>query len=560
MKVRWFVFLIAVLPALQNISFANRTLNRSEILEIFQTLTEHPQKTWIQKGTVEAKHIQLETSTGYMAESEEIVRYDGERFVWQITMNSRTKTIVDDDEQKVILEDRFDFNGNKKRVFVWDGASYTMYFESGKQALVYEEPGNIPVAVNGPLTAGIIPWGFGRFSYENLVALKSTAYEVEVDGKKQVHITLEGEDSPKMFLALNPSRKYALLSCSTDYNGQSVIVRTYDDYTLIAERWIPTKIIVEKYGGYQKILSYDDWQLTYISPVIADSFNFSVYFDKGTLVQYHANSPDKPLSYKSNDQIDVQLLLQKKITMELSGEDKAQRNCATVAAEFVLDSMSISFDRQQLRSLIKGNEGGTSLYDLKNFIESKGLYCKAIKGVDIQVLGNVFNNCQTIVYLPKQRHYVVLARVDDEQVWLIDLNERKFLYSIKLDKFNKEMESGAYLLVSDKPLELDGSFVEIEDKQLNQLIGGDVVGYCCIEKIQEAGIGFCSEMTYGGICLSVYTVYCEIYKCKAFGTGGFCFSEPKVSSYWSPCIEDPDNLGACTITGEFKAQYARSCQ
>jgi hypothetical protein len=559
MKVRWFVFLIAVLTALQNIAFANRTLNRSEILEIFQLLTEHPQKTWIQKGTVEAKHIRLETSTGYMAESEEIVRYDGERFVWQITMNSRTKTIVDDDEQqKVILEDRFDFKGNKKRVFVWDGASYTLYFESGKQAIVYEEPGNIPVAVNGPLTAGIIPWGFGRFSYGNLAALKSTAYEVEVDSKKQVHISLEGEDSPKIFLALDPSKKYALLSYSTDYNGQSVIVRTYDDYTFIAERWIPTKITIEKYGGHQKVLSYDNWQLTYISPVIADSFNFSVYFDKGTLVQYHANSLDKPLSYKSNDEIDDQLLLQKKIAMELSGEDKAQRNCATVASEFVLDSMSISVDRQQLRSLIKGNEGGTSLYDLKNFIESKGLHCKAVRGCDVRKFNSILNDCRIILYLPNQKHYVVLARVDDEQVWLIDLNERKFLYSIKLDKFNKETESAAYLIVSDKPLDLDCSFVEFEDNQLNQFIGGQT-GYCCTEKIQEAGIGFCSEMMYG-MCLSVYTIYCEIYKCKACGTGGFCFSEPKISSYWSPCIEDMYNIGACTITGEFRAQYARSCQ
>ena len=558
MKVQRFVFLIAALLALQNISFANRTLNRSEILEIFQTLTEHHQKTWIQKGTIEAKHTQLETSTGYMAESEEIVRYDGERFVWQITMNSRTKTIVDDDEKMVILEDRFDFNGNKKRVFVWDGTSYTMYFESGKQAIVYEEPGNIPVAVNGPLTAGIIPWGFGRFSYENLTASKSTAYEVEVYGKKQIHISLESEDSPKIFFVLDPSKKYALLSCSIDYNGQSVTVRTYDDYVLMGELWIPMKIIVEKYGEHQKILSYDAWQLTYIHPVTADSFNFSVDFDKGTLVQYHSNLIDKALSYKNNYEVDSQLLLQKKIAMELSDEDKTQHNCATAASQYVLDCMSIPFDRQQLHSLMKGNEGQTSLNDLKNYIESEGLHCKAVKVHDAREFKNILNDCKIILYLPNQKHYVVLAGMDDEQVWLLDMNARRFLYNSRLDKFNKDMEFGAYLLVSDKPLELDGSFVEFENEQLNQFTGGQT-GYCCTEKIQEYNIGFCSPMMYG-MCLSVYTFWYELYKCTACGTGCECFSEPQVSSVWSVCLEDMYNIGACTIDGEWRVQYARSCQ
>ena len=176
---------------------------------------------------------------------------------------------------------------------------------------------------------------------------------------------------------------------------------------------------------------------------------------------------------------------------------------------------------------------------------------------NISDLNDIPEDCQVIIYLPIQRHYVVLAGVDDEEVWIIDMDNRKFLYNMEIDKFNRDIELGAYLLISNQPLILDDNLIEIEDEQLNQFTGGET-GYCCTEKIQEADTGLCSEMTYG-MCLSVYTVWSELYKCETCEGSGECFGEPHISSYWSVCIIDPDSLEFCIIDGEWRAQYARAC-
>ena len=73
MKAQYFILIVIVLFNPLNTTFADRTLDRSEILEIFQILTEQPKDTWIQKGTIEAKHTKFENLTGFMAESEDMI-------------------------------------------------------------------------------------------------------------------------------------------------------------------------------------------------------------------------------------------------------------------------------------------------------------------------------------------------------------------------------------------------------------------------------------------------------------------------------------------------------
>ncbi len=559
MKAQYFILILILLLTRLNTAFADRILDRSEILEIFQILTEQHRNTWIQKGTIEGKRIKFETSTGFITESEHTVQYDGERFTWRITMNSRTKVIEGTNEQKVIFEDRLDFKGSKERIFIWDGESYTLCFKSGKEAIVREEPTDIPVVVNGPLTAGIIPWGFGTFSYESLIEMNFSAKEVEVEGNKQIHINLDGNNMPNMFFVLDTSKEYAMLSCSINYENGSITTRTYDDYTHIDNKWIPTTIIIEKYDAQQVLLAYDNWQITSISPIISNSFDSSAYFDKDILIQYHSKLIDKPLFYKSNNAIDSQSLLMNKLAMEVSwqGENEEYHNCATAAVEYALDSMNIPVNSQQMRSLVKTNEKHTNLYDLKNFIENKELYCKAVKGCNIKGFSDIPGDYRVIIYLPVQKHYVVLAQVDGEQVWLIDMDSRKFLYNVEVDKFNAYMESGAYLLISSQPLILNDSLIEIKDEQLNQFTGGQT-GYCCTEKIQSADYVSCSDMN-DDMCVGIYEVWLELYKCAPCENGNECFGGPELSSYWDVCIEDMNNIGNCTIAGAWIPEYARAC-
>ena len=95
-----------------------------------------------------------------------VLKYDGNRFYWEIMVNSRDDSVKPKDE--LIDNDyieRFDLGWNQRRIFAWDGSKYINYFRPGNQAIIESQRGN----VNGPLTAGIITWGYGKYNYKNLL-------------------------------------------------------------------------------------------------------------------------------------------------------------------------------------------------------------------------------------------------------------------------------------------------------------------------------------------------------------------------------------------------------
>jgi hypothetical protein len=54
MNARIFLSINILVLFLSGITFADRPLNRAEILQIFEQLTTHPRKTWTPAGTIEA--------------------------------------------------------------------------------------------------------------------------------------------------------------------------------------------------------------------------------------------------------------------------------------------------------------------------------------------------------------------------------------------------------------------------------------------------------------------------------------------------------------------------
>ena len=148
MKTKSLISIIVLLSTISTVAFGNRQLDRTEILQIFQTLTAQPGNTWIPTGTIEATHLAYNASTGYITDSNVIVKYDGDKFYWEININSHTK----ETEPQGGSRDGFNLNWNKKRVFAWDGQCYTLYFRPGNHAIVTESPSDIPAKVNGPLT------------------------------------------------------------------------------------------------------------------------------------------------------------------------------------------------------------------------------------------------------------------------------------------------------------------------------------------------------------------------------------------------------------------------
>jgi len=169
MKTRNFTPIAVFLLCVSGVAFADRPMDRAEILQIFQKLTSQPRKTWIPAGTIEATHeeykapkmmganmlnsqinkeVQLyqrspnkkelteelqkmrldaepfnaryKLSNEYTMSSTAIVKFDGDRFYWEISVNSRTDSVKPGkDLAGNFLTDQFDLDWNARRIFAW---------------------------------------------------------------------------------------------------------------------------------------------------------------------------------------------------------------------------------------------------------------------------------------------------------------------------------------------------------------------------------------------------------------------------------------------------------
>ncbi|MHC4167514.1 MAG: hypothetical protein ACYSWQ_11190, partial [Planctomycetota bacterium] len=244
---------------------ADRPLGQAEISQILQTLTNQPMKTWISSGTISATHeqyrapkttnaaeinnridqairehqnnasntavaadivkmkldaipfnVRYKLSNEYTMSSNETVKFDGNRFRWGITVNSRADSVRPGPELSGnFMTDHFDLAYNRQRTFAWDGQQYTLQSNSNNSSFV--DAGNkFPRAVNGPLTAGLIPWGYGSYTYKNLAALPSSAVEKDSNGRTRIHLTLDKPDGSRMVFVLDADNNYAVISYSTE--------------------------------------------------------------------------------------------------------------------------------------------------------------------------------------------------------------------------------------------------------------------------------------------------------------------------------------------------------
>jgi hypothetical protein len=435
-----------------------------------------------------------------------------------------------------------------------------MYFRPGNHAIVTEGPTDIPVTVNGPLTAGIVPWGHGAYTLESLLTAESSAVEVEVNGQKQVRLTvlLDADGlAVEMVFVLDPARDYAVLSYSQNNGGMASTVRTYEDYQLVSGKWVPTTITIDRYNLRKQppeLLSYDYWDLTSIRVSSPDSASFRVPYESDALVEVYSPITDKPLSYRYSNDVDTESLLQERLA--IVADDMQTQNCATVAMQYVAGQLGKNVTDSNLAKLINEPNDGTSLYQMQQVAQQLGFHCLAVK-TDIQTVKNL-KGCQTILHLPVPNHYVVLEYIDEDYVWVIDLDSNKFFYRTRLEDFGLDWSAGTALLVSNEPLVLEGGFTFLSDSELQEITGG-FPKYSCTELIQQGKIISCSAMM-GGICASVYRQFWPRYGCEEDENGGSCYGDilPGVTS--CPCIEDVEDPGFCTWSSEWYTQYIKACQ
>ncbi|MBN2592777.1 MAG: hypothetical protein JXA81_04655 [Sedimentisphaerales bacterium] len=602
MKTNHFLLTILCLFSVSGIAFGDRQLEKAEILQILQCLTNQPRKTWISAGTIQATHeeyrapkvtdageinnrikqavqeyqnnpnkrelteelqkmrldaipfnIRYRLSNEYTMNSLVTVKYDGNRFYWEINVDSRSDSIRPD----AILEAnymtrRFNLNWNADRIFAWDGQKYTVYSQSGKTATV-DTTGMIPHVVNGPLTVGIVPWGYGLYTYENLSGATSSAVEKYVNGQTQILLTFNNSDGTEMSFVLDAGRNYAVISHSTD-GPDKIISRQYDNYKLVSGIQVPMTILIEEYDAFNnRLLATDFWNITSISGNTPSVGEFSVDYGPDTLIEYYSNVTSKPALYGYSYVVDTDRLLIERLDYAASESLPAQ-NCATAALKYAASQLGRNLTYEQLAQLVNSPDRVTSLREMKDFAERCGFYCRVVQ-TDIQTLKGL-SGCQVILHFPGKNHFVVLEGIDNQYAWSVDLSKDRFFYRTDLNFLDMDWSEGTALLISNRPIRLEVDSTEITGSRLSSMIGGS--GYMCTRLLQEYYQIFCEQFA-DGQCDGYYEVYFTRYGCQAF-TSGSCVDVVMDRMWESPCIVDPYYPLFCTVTGEWDKYYMRACK
>jgi hypothetical protein len=599
MKTKNIALLVLLLLSLYGVSFADRPLERTEVLQIFQKLTNQPRKTWIPAGTIEAAHEEYRApktmdantlnnqinkeimryqsdpnkreltqelqkmrldaepfnaryrlSNEYAMSSTVIIKFDGNRFYWEINVNSRTDSVKPGkDLAGNFMTEQFDLNWNTRRIFAWDGEKYTTYFLPGNHAIV-DSTGRTPHVVNGPLTAGIIPWGYGYYAYENLSAVDSSAVEKYVDGQTQIHLTLNNPDGSEMLFIMDPQKDYVVISCLITGHDNAVISKRYSDYQSIVGNWVPSAVLLERYEAESnRLLASDLWNITSIDANVPESYNFEVGYEADALIEHFSLSDSRPEMYRYLQRVNTDLLLTERLAYAAS-ENAQSQNCATAALKYVASQLGKNITDQQLAQLVNGPDKTTNLYQIKQFAQGLGLYCRAVK-TDIQTLKSL-NGCEVILHIPGKKHFVALEAIDDKYVWTVDLASNKFYYRTDVDFFGMDWTDGIALLISNSPIA--GEFTEIDESELGNITGAS--GYQCNVLRQEYGVIFCGYA--GGLCGGEYKEFYTRWGCGVAESGS-CSQSKMLRYKKTPCIEDPYDPFNCNVTGEWTCFYMQAC-
>jgi len=602
MKTKQFFLTILCLFSVCGVVFGDRQLERDEVLQILQELTSQPRKTWISAGEIWATHeeyrapkltdagelgnrirqavqeyqnnpnkrelteelqkmrldaipfnVRYRLSNQYTMNSSVVVKFDGNRFYWEINVDSRTDSVKPNATLVAnYMTRQFNLDWNADRIFAWDGQKYTVYSPSSNNATV-DTSGAIPHVVNGPLTAGIVPWGYGLYTYGNLSAAASSADEKYINGQTQIHLALNNSDGTEMSFVLDAARDYAVISHSTD-GPDKFIYRQYDNYRLVSGTQVPMTILTEEYDALtNRLLATDFWNFTSISGNTPSAGEFSVDYKPDALIEYYSNVTINPVMYRQSYTVDTEQLLTERLDYAASETVQAQ-NCATAALKYTVSQLGRNLTYEQLAKLINSSDRATSLREMKDFMKQCGLYCRAVQ-TDVQTLKDM-NGYQVILHFPSKNHFVVLEGIDNQYAWYIDLSKDKFYYRTDLNFLDMDWSEGVALLISDRPIRLQGSSAEIVDDRLDNIIGGS--GYTCTRLLQEYDRVYCSNPS-PGICLGYYEVYFTRYGCEAAESGS-CTGQIMDRMWESPCIVDPYYPLDCTITGEWDRYYMRACK
>lgn len=588
---------LLVLPTTLIAQTEDRTLGKDETWALFDQLTGKPQKTWITAGTIRATHteyrapktnnstevearsrqalvayqndpdkpqrtaelqqemieaipfnVRYEWLNEYTMTTTEVIRYDGERFSWEITVLSRTDSVQPNKDLAYNeMIDRFNLDWNGTRLFTWDGETYTTCSLPVNRVMV-DAAGRIPHGVNGALTAGIIPWGQGLLTGEALRSAECTAVEKQVEGQNRVHLNLQWPSGTQGQFVLDCQRGQAPLSACVVGQDNAVVTTTFENHRWVADRWVPMEIDVERRDRRtDRLLGYDQWNITSIDAATPSGEAFAPQYQSDAVIQYSSPlSGAKTLLYEHSNLIDTDSLLAERLAVAAQGT--RPQNCATASLGYLARQLGRPIGERPLAESLDAR-GNTSLYALMQLAKDQGLYSRVVK-TDLDALGRL-KTYRAILYIPAKNHFVVLAAMDNRDVWLIDLTARLFFYRVDAKAFTQmEWTEGVALLVSKQPIPTIPGLIDIPDARLRTMNGA--TGYSCTHFLRYGYVVLCDQVNW--TCIGNYYIYWELYGCEV-APSGVCYRQLLESYRKSPCINDPWNPYGCTITDEWQVYY-----
>lgn len=587
---------------LSSIVLADRELEKSEILSILQELTQQPKNTWLPACTIEATreqykapkltdeeeilnqisqeiekyianpgkierspelqkqmldaipfNVRYDLSNEYSMKSHVVLKYDGEKFYWDIEIESRSDSItVPEELEGNPMTREFKLQWNKRRIFAWDGNKYTLYSRPGNNAIV-DTVGSMPRSVNGPLNAGIIPWGYGRFTYENLTSIDCFAIEQIINDRTEIQFIFDFSENLKMVVSLDPEKDYAVLSCVITHRNV-IEIRQFSNYQLVSGIWVPKTIMIEKRDiGTNNLLSSENWNFTNISGDVPGPESFDVEYENDALISYMFDSAKRPLLYRYSIFADTDLLLAESLAYA-TAEGIQPENCATSALQLAAFRLGKNILDQQLDQLVSEPNQTTSMYAMMQFAQNLGFYCQAVK-TDIQTLKNL-TDCQVILHVPGKNHFVLLDHIDSKYVWIINLSDPKFYYRTDINFFGMDWTEGTALLVSNQPISLQQDVVEIPEAQLHNVIGG-YEGYQCTYQIQNFTYIYCLYDYEEESCYDYYEIFLPCWGCW-FAESGSCSYDYFIRLLIGTCIISQIHPKSCEIS-EWEFDYMLAC-
>ena len=600
MKTKHFLMSLLLIFIFNLTCLADRVLERSEVLQLLEQLTAQPRQAWITAGKIESTHeefraakitdenqikakvleqvatYQANTSkleqtedlqklkldaipfnTRYLLSNEytmissETVSYNGEQYHWEISVKSRTDSVKPEKNLAGnYMTDQFNMELNSRKIYAWDGEKYIKYSPLAGHSYV-DPAGQLPHNVQGPLKAGLIPWGNGYYSYNNLAVLESEAIESTTNGNTQIELTFTNNDGSQMSFVLDASKEYAVLSSSIVGKGNSVITKQYSDYQNVGGNWVPMSILLEKRDAESlSLLAYDIWTFDNVDASVPGADAFMVDYEEDTNIEYVSPLTDKPLVYRYSSLIDTEKLLAAKLDYDAK-EGTQPQNCATASMKYAIEQLGVSVDDSQLASLITEPENGTNLRTMKSFARNIGLNCRAIR-TDLDTISKL-SDCQLILYFPGRKHFVVVDSIDS-YVRIVDIATKKFYDNIDVSFFDMDWPTGIAFVISNNAIQIQGDFQDLSDTELAEIVGAG--GYSCTKQIQIYDIIFCQYVFEE--CMGNYTVFWPRYGCEAAESGSCSYGWfERYSS--TPCIEDIYNPFGCDVTGHWTDVWIRAC-